>query len=341
MSCPRAPSFMHILGLLAGKWPHTLAIQPGGSTRGIEPQEKMRLAAILAGFRGFLETRLYGDTLERVVALDSAGALADWTDEKPPESGDFRAFLRIADALGLGGLGRAGDHFMSYGAYRADGEPLFAQGTLRDGIAGSLDPSAISEDASHAWLSHRDGARHPFDGITIPDADAEDGYTWCKAPRLGGDVVEVGALARQAVDGHPLIHDLLAREGGNVRSRVVARLLEIARVVMAMEQWVRALKPREPFCTHGEVPQEAEGFGLVEAARGSLGHWVKVRKGRILNYQIVSPTTWNFSPRDASGTRGALEQALAGAPVREGEDDPVAVQHIVRSFDPCMVCTVH
>ena len=47
-----------------------------------------------------------------------------------------------------------------------------------------------------------------------------------------------------------------------------------------------------------------------------------------------------FSP-SRTGTPGALEQALVNAPVREGEKTPVAVQHIVRSFDPCMVCTVH
>ena len=29
------------------------------------------------------------------------------------------------------------------------------------------------------------------------------------------------------------------------------------------------------------------------------------------------------------------------APVLPGETTPVSVQHIVRSFDPCMVCTVH
>ena len=77
---------------------------------------------------------------------------------------------------------------------------------------------------------------------------------------------------------------------------------------------------------------------LVEAARGSLGHWITVEGGRIANYQIVSPTTWNFSPRDGEGTPGPLEQALVGTPVGEGN---VAVQHVVRSFDPCMVCTVH
>jgi hydrogenase large subunit len=68
---------------------------------------------------------------------------------------------------------------------------------------------------------------------------------------------------------------------------------------------------------------------------------VQVRDGRIAHYQIVAPTTWNFSPRDSAGTPGPLEQALVGLPVGEGEAMPLAVQHVVRSFDPCMVCTVH
>jgi Ni,Fe-hydrogenase I large subunit len=42
---------------------------------------------------------------------------------------------------------------------------------------------------------------------------------------------------------------------------------------------------------------------------------------------------------DFNGAPGALEQALIGVPVRSGEKDPVAVQHIVRSFDPSMGCT--
>jgi Ni,Fe-hydrogenase I large subunit len=89
------------------------------------------------------------------------------------------------------------------------------------------------------------------------------------------------------------------------------------------------------------VPDEGRAVGLNEAARGSLLHALAVREGRIAHYQIVAPTTWNFSPRDAEGTPGPLEAALAGTPVATGEGTPVAVQHIVRSFDPCMVCTVH
>ena len=93
------------------------------------------------------------------------------------------------------------------------------------------------------------------------------------------------------------------------------RLLELALVVPAMESWVQALQPGEAFCASGEMPDEASGVGLVEAARGSLGHWLSIRRGRIERYQIIAPTTWNFSPRDSAGQPGPLEQALIGTPV--------------------------
>jgi hydrogenase large subunit len=338
---PARADFMHLMGLLAGKWPHTLAIQPGGTTRSVEVQERMRIGSILFGFRRFLESVLFGDTLETLLALDSLEALRVWAARHPWEHSDFCRFLHIADALNLEGLGQGSGTFMSYGVYASRDSRLFARGVWKDDAPSALDPETITEDLSHSWMAPREGPKHPYDGVTVPDADAQDGYTWCKAPRLDDRVVEVGALARQVVDGHPLIRDLVRHSGGNVRNRVIARLLEIARVVVSMEGWARELTPGEPCCHHAPLPVEAMGCGLIEAARGSLGHWLKIRNGRILNYQIISPTTWNVSPRDARGTPGALEQALIGAPVRPGEKDPVAVQHIVRSFDPCMVCTVH
>ncbi len=337
---PARAQFLHLMGLLAGKWPHSLAIQPGGSTRALESQEKARVLAILHGFRCFLETTLFGTELESIVEIDSAAKLEAYRAAGGPESGDFRRFLSIAASLGLEKLGRASDRFMSYGVYPQDGRTLFARGVWA-GASAVLDDTAIREDLSHSWMAHRNEPQHPYQGITQPDADASGAYSWCKAPRLNGAVVEVGALARQVVDGHPLIRELVAASGGNVRNRVIARLLEIARVVVAMEGWAKALRPGEPFCRQAAIPDEAQGAGLIEAARGSLGHWLRVKHGRIINYQIIAPTTWNFSPRDAQGVPGALEQALVGAPVRDGETEPVAVQHIVRSFDPCMVCTVH
>ena len=67
---PARAQFMHILGYLAGKWPHTLVTQPGGSSRAIGASEKVRLRALLVEFRRYLEGRVFGDTLESIVALD-------------------------------------------------------------------------------------------------------------------------------------------------------------------------------------------------------------------------------------------------------------------------------
>ncbi len=337
---PARAEFLHLMGLLAGKWPHTLALQPGGTSRAIEVQERHRISSILFSFRQFLEQTLFGDSLESIIALDSVEALENWAAEASPTSCDFRHFLHIADALNLHELGRASDRFMSYGVYPNQQERLFSAG-IWDGDSGLLDQSVIDEDTSHSWMQHQSEPKHPYNGVTLPSADAENGYSWCKAPRLDGQVMEVGALARQVVDGHPLIHALVAHSGGNVRNRVIARVLEIALVVVEMERWTAELRPRERFCDHTGIPEEGQGCGMIEAARGGLGHWLKIKNGRILNYQIIAPTTWNFSPRDGQGIPGALEQALIGAPLREGEKDPVSVQHIVRSFDPCMVCTVH
>ncbi len=330
--------FLELMGLLAGRWPHTLALQPGGTSRPVEPAEKIELYVQVRAFRVFLERVVFGDALESISSLDGLPALERWRDAKPAVRSDFRIFLELAADLDLSALGRATDVFMSYGAYWGDDAPAFGAGVF-DGALHPLEEPTIREDVSHAWLAEEE-PRHPSEGSTRPSPEKEGAYTWCKAPRLAGRVVEVGALARQVVDGHPLAQDLILRAGGNVFSRVVARMLELARVVPMMERWVLALEPGAPFCAVGELPEEASGVGLVEAARGSLGHWVSFRRGRIHAYQIVSPTTWNFSPRDAGGRPGALERALVGTPSADGEDS-VKVQHVVRSFDPCMVCTVH
>lgn len=332
-------TLLHVMGLLAGRWPHTLALQPGGVAKGADARDQMRLRATLGAVRTDLEARLYGAPLEKVAEIADADELEAWRRAGP--DGDFRLFLQIARDLDLAALGRAHDRFLSYGAYPEDDGRLYQGGTFAAGRPGTLDPGAIAEDHAFARMEGRDAPHPPFEGSTFPDAADETGYSWCKAPRLSGLPFETGAFARQVVAGHPLARDLALKEGANVRSRVVGRLVETARTLLAMEGWVTALEPGAPWCAQGALPQAGRAFGLTEAARGALGHWMVVEKGRIARYQIIAPTTWNFSPRDAQGQPGPLETALVGAPVRQGETTPVSVQHIVRSFDPCMVCTVH
>ena len=335
---PARARFMQMMGLLAGKWPHTLSVQPGGSTRPLQSSDIFRLHRTLREFREFLETVTFGAPLAEVAAIASRVQLEAW--RRKPGGGDLRTFLTIGEDLDLWHMGRGTDRYMSYGCYQEQDRRLFPAGLWHDGAAG-LDIEAIDEDISHAWYAAAGLPQHPAAGSTLPVAEKEGAYSWCKAPRLAGQVIETGALARQMVAGHPLARDMVAADGGSVAARVVARLLELALVLPAMERWLSELMPGEPWCIAAQLADETSGVGLIEAARGSLGHWLTVHRGRIHNYQIIAPTTWNFSPRDAAGQPGVLEQALTGLPGSATEPLPAAIHHVVRSFDPCMVCTVH
>jgi hydrogenase large subunit len=74
--------------------------------------------------------------------------------------------------------------------------------------------------------------------------------------------------------------------------------------------------------------------------RGALGHWLKIKDGKIAHYQIITPTSWKFSPRDNQGQRGPVEQALLGTAVADPEN-LIEIGRIIRSFDPCFTCAVH
>ena len=136
----------------AGHWPHTLGIQPGGTTRAIGRAEQARLMSIVFAMRRFLEATLFGDALENVAALSSIAALNDWAGASGHEASDFGAFLAFSKALGLEAAGRATDVFLSYGAYAADKVPAFASGVYSGGAASKFDPSAITEDHTSSWL---------------------------------------------------------------------------------------------------------------------------------------------------------------------------------------------
>jgi hydrogenase large subunit len=87
-------------------------------------------------------------------------------------------------------------------------------------------------------------------------------------------------------------------------------------------------------------PAEAKGVAPVEAPRGALAHWVKIKGGRIDSYQAVVPTTWNAGPRDAKNQIGAYEAALMNTPMAKPEQ-PLEILRTVHSFDPCLACATH
>ena len=119
-----------------------------------------------------------------------------------------------------------------------------------------------------------------------------------------------------------------------------ARGLESLWVAKQAEKWLNELEVDGPPTCDFTIPQTASGFGLTEAPRGALGHWLQIANSRISRYQIITPTCWNASPRDDHGKRGPIEQALIGTPVQD-PGQPIEVLRVIHSFDPCLSCAVH
>ena len=240
-----------------------------------------------------------------------------------------------------------------------------------------MDQQKVSEYVTHSWYDYAGGdgkGLHPWDGETAPhysgpqppyDSMVGDGakYSWLKAPRYDGNAMEVGPLARMlvayawgvkpVVDTVNLVLKTLGVDASALFStlgRTAARGVETLVLAQQLDGWVDALAAnikRGDLKIHNgdkwdpsKWPSEAKGFGFFEAPRGALGHWVRIKDGAIANYQAVVPSTWNGSPRDANGKRGAWEEALVGTPVSDPER-PIEILRTVHSFDPCMACAVH
>jgi hydrogenase large subunit len=133
---------------------------------------------------------------------------------------------------------------------------------------------------------------------------------------------------------------VLAQKGPSVFTRQLARMHEAPKYFKWVREWLDQIDLHESFYTKPVEHADGRGFGATEAARGSLADWIVIEDGKIANYQVVTPTAWNIGPRDGAEKLGPIEAALVGSPIVD-QDDPVELGHVARSFDSCMVCTVH
>ena len=354
---------IRIHAILGGKNPHPQTFVVGGmatpldpnSPQAINPERIDFLGELIATMRTFI-AQVY---LPDVMLI--ASAYPEWTK--------------------IGGGTR---NFLTYGGYGEGpvsdtASYLFPRGIVRDrdlSRVDTMDQELITEQVARSWYSYTGGDRaalHPYEGETNAGytgpktpyewLQADQKYSWLKAPRYDGEVMEVGPLARllvayaaavpevvtpvdRALQTLGLAHEALYSSIG----RVVARALESEIVVERLQGWLDALQ-RNMYSGDLRIadtskwdrstwPASARGFGPHEVPRGSLGHWVEISDGLIGHYQAVMPTTWNASPRDAQGQPGPYEQALVGTPVAD-PTRPLELLRTVHSFDPCLACAVH
>ncbi len=238
------------------------------------------------------------------------------------------------------------------------------------------DFAKMKEYVARSWYKYGKGdgvGLHPWNGETefkytgpkppYKYLEVEQKYSWLKSPRWNEKPMEVGPLARVLMmyaKGDKQIVDLtnfvLKQLNAPITAvfstlgRTAARAIETKYMADSLRKFyddlIAEIKAGNTKTFNGEKwephtwPSSAKGFGFMEAPRGALGHWCVIENGKIENFQLVVPTTWNASPRDHKDQASAYEMSLVGTKLAV-PDQPLEILRTIHSFDPCMACAIH
>ncbi len=361
---------VEVYAIFGGQWPHSSFMVPGGVMCAPNLSDVTRSIAILdywkrewlektgwdvasnAGWRSRLGTS-YGNGLMKTTA--SAIPIVACSSVSQKLSGSISLAKVVASTWRPAPI--------SPGALRAsdDRRPqcaLINRAGVYDGKNfHDFNHLNVRESTAHSFYQG-DTYLHPWDGVTEP-IDPQVGhkqgkYSWAKSPRYevlvldhcrsrqglypASDCGAPGGLKHQDYD--PLFMDAMKAVGPSVLVRVMARMHEACKYYKLAQKWLSELQLHDRFYNKPEELASGKGFGSTEAARGSLSDWIVIEKGRIENYQVVTPTAWNIGPQDSKDVHGPMEQAFIGSEITD-PTDPIEMGHVARSFDSCLVCTVH
>ncbi len=314
--------------IFGGKFPHSTAIFPGGCTQNATIDHIVTYQSLIKEVKNFIHLTYIPDLL----AIAQA----------------FPEYWHIGKSKG---------GFMSYGlmpmANRFDSKRLFAPGVLFDGQVSPVDFEAIREDVKYSKYSSASGLK-VREGQLVPAPEKSGAYSWVKAPRYNGKMVEVGPSARvlvdylqgnnkqlkELVDSFAQKANITAGQLNSVLGRHLCRAVSAVVIADFLLTESERIEHGANTIADYEIPATGAGFGATEASRGALLHYIEIKNHKIEKYECVVPTTWNCSPRDDNDQPGAVESALIGTEVATPEEQ-IEANRIIHSFDPCLACAVH
>jgi hydrogenase large subunit len=251
-------------------------------------------------------------------------------------------------------------------------EHSYYEGWQNEGVRYTTDPAGNPISPNHPWNKETKPA-------PTHKRSWKERYTWSTAPRWDRHVMEAGTYARMwataaaAKTPHgrfieatgtslkmhvpktqlpamelewkiPEVWNAFERNRNRAYHILFSMLVAYENLLLAFDLLGKGeSRAASPYV----VPQDERiGVGFWGAGRGWLTHHLVMDKGTLVNYQVVTPSTINASPRDPFGNGGAYEEAVMNTPILEEYDRPedftgIDIFRAIRSFDPCMPCTTH
>ncbi len=307
------------IAVLGAKVPFVHTLIPGGATSIISVDRLAKVANVASVMEEFVYSNYLTDAL----------SLASY----------FKEYFDI---------GFSYPNMFSHKSFFATGTPLYEDKVMINWKTESYDFTKIREELAHSFYNGPDTGYDFEKSVTEPNADKNGAYSWIKSARYNGNPMEVGPLARIYLSNYTPFFDALKKlnidkhKAISTMGRILARAFEAKKIIDYVNTIIFKIKPDKPTINEGNIsdPVTGKGLGRSIAARGELIHFIEAKNGKIKNYQMIMPTTWNFGPRDSKGQMGPVEKALIGAPV-DNPPDLLEVGRVVRSYDPCTACSIH
>jgi len=320
--------------IFGAKSPHMTTIEAGGITTRPTADKLIKYINLAKDVKDFIHNHYFNDVL----------AVAK----------EFKEYFHI---------GKGVNNFLTFDTLlNLDDTYMFVGGFSKDyKFSLGIEPYEIVEYNDYAYYKEAGGYKPlELDNLTPIDFDEfktnEKKYSWSKAPRYKGEVVEVGPAAivinTYLSNKNPKLNKLVDKvnkelnitieDYNSVMGRHLARAIISCLIIdKLLEDALNVDEGVLGFIQLPKVPSNVKGIGLTEATRGALAHFIDIgENGFINNYEMVVPTTWNISPKDNKDIPGALEEMLRGTYVKD-EKNPIEIARIIRSIDPCLACAVH
>lgn len=296
---------LKMTAIFSGQWPHASFCMTGGVTCDPVKADITNALLHLEEVIEFCEKEIFGASIEEYLSYNSAIQIM-------ANKSILSYVVNLLNKYGFNSIGHSYDRFISFGESYMYGEMLKCNGT----VIANTDFKYVSESLENSFF-------------------AKDGYTYSKSAMYKNKYFETGPIARLMIAKDPLIKDFHRRSKDSTLTRIVARVSEIAHLLKRTKYLLQNLDIKEHSCINPKInfhDINAEGVGIVEAARGSLIHNIKIKKGLIESYDIITPTVWNLG-------NGSVKNPAIAQKAIIGLDDIKKADFVFKSFDICSVCT--